>query len=323
MKLSNTTESESSATPFAAQLTQAQRDKPSLDSQVETAGGIQSVHRDWTIAARTTGDLPPDLIVSAKDAINFNVHRDRILGASVNGFNGRLSSPLRQGSEDGAVNIKRTIELPYSSTVVNLLLKEVYNEGGRSRSQESLTDLSSAILALKEYGIPLETSVSESSMLFGMLSSHCQHSALDVYVLAASHAPDLHHLATHASSFLLSVEFPKITDEKVVIMGPIYLRQLYMLLSERTREFKQLLLPLPQFHAPTQQCDTKALKEAWRAAIGDLVQCAAPDVQGAVIDSTKYSVINRVPLACDGCKASLEQRFEHLKHAWSLVKSTI
>ncbi len=153
-----------------------------------------------------------------------------------------------------------------------------------------------------------------------MLSSHCQHSALDVYALAASHAPNLHHLATYASSFLLSVEFPKITDEKVVTMGPIYLRQLYMLLSERTREFKQLLLPLPQFHAPTQQCDTKALKEAWRVAIADLVQCAAPDVQGAVIDSTKYSVINRVPLACDDCKASLEQRFEHLKHAWSLVK---
>jgi len=36
------------------------------------------------------------------------------------------------------------------------------------------------------------------------------------------------------------------------------------------------------------------------------------------MDDAKSSVINRV--VCERCKASLDQRFDDLKHAWSLVK---
>jgi len=88
---------------------------------------------------------------------------------------------------------------------------------------ESLSDLSSTIRALGDYGIPLETSLSESSMLFGLLSSHCQQSALDVYALATSHAPYLRPLAMHASSFLLSMEFSQISEQIAVTIGSVYL----------------------------------------------------------------------------------------------------
>ncbi len=148
-----------------------------------------------------------------------------------------LSSALPRGPDaENTKEVQTIIELPYSSKVVNLLLHEVYDNRVKDVTRsETLSDLSSTIRALGEYGIPFETSLSESSMLFGVLSSHCQQSALDVYALAASHAPYLHPLAMHASSFLLSLEFSQISEQIAVTIGSVYLLQLYKLLSERTR----------------------------------------------------------------------------------------
>ncbi len=285
------------------------------------SSGTLRAHPDWTVTVRS--DPSPDLIFSAKDAITFHVQRARILGASVNGFDGKVSFPLSQGPDSKDAKIQPTIQLPYSSTVVNLLLHAVYEEGGRLQIHdivfsESLTDLSSTIHALEECGIPLETSISESSMLYDMLSSHCQQSALDVYSLAASHAPYLHHLAMYASSFLLTLEFSEITEEMAAKIGSIYLLRLYRFLSERTREFKRILHSPPEFHVPDQHCNTKSLEKAWRLAIAYLLCSAAPDVPTACMDGTRNSVIDQV--SCERCKASLEQRFDDLKNTWSLVK---
>ena len=92
-----------------------------------------------------------------------------------------------------------------------------------------------------------------------------------MYALAASHAPDLHHIAVHASRFLLSIEFSRITDEMASSMGPIYLLRLYTLLTGRTREFKRLLISAPKPHEPLPQCDSKILREAWTLATAFLI----------------------------------------------------
>jgi len=282
------------------------------------------VHRGWTELAH--GGVPPDLVVTSADSIIFYVHRDRILAASTNGVNGRLSLLLQvtAGPSIGDAHIQPILNLPYSSGVVNLLLLAVYRkpeDGFSSAEIPSFKDLSSTIRALVECGIPLRIFVSESSMLYSMISAYCQHSALDVYTLAACHAPDLHHLAVYASHFLLSLEFSQITDEMAVAMGVIYLRRLYALLSDRSREFKRLLVAPPQLHITVQQCNNNALLEVWRVATAYLVWSASPDVAGSVIENTQRSVIDRIQ--CPQCKASLERRFGDLKHAWSLVKSTI
>jgi len=305
--------------PTPERFSQAGSSGSPLVLQEETrASGTPGVHPDWTDLVRS--DPPPDLILSARNATIFYVHRKRILGASANDFNGKLSS-TSPDSEDN----RPIIVLPYSSTVVNLLLHAVYdNDDGRSQIQggtPSLLDLSSTIRALRDYGIRLETSISESSTLFGFLSSHCQHSALDVYALAASHAPHLHPLAMYASSFLHSLDFSEISEERATAMGSIYLRRLYTLLSERTREFKQLLLSAPKLHVPDQQCDTQSFQKAMGLAFAYLMWSAAPDVKDVVMDNAKSSVINQV--SCEHCRASSERRFDDLKRAWSLVKSTI
>jgi len=324
MELFDIIELESYVTPLAERLRiaeEAQRNESPPNLPNATGSSRRpTVRRDWTAAAHN--DAPSDLLLSANDSTIFRVHWDHILAASVNGFNEELSSHLPQGSDTGAA--LPVLDIPYSSAVVNLLLHVVYKEDPNDRGRvatPSLTDLSATLCALKVYGIPLKTSISETSMLHGMLSSHCQHSALRVYTLAASYAPDLHHVAVYASHFLLSMKFSLITDEMATLMGPMYLLRLYTLLSGRTREFKRLLLANPHLHESLPQCDTRGLRKVWILATGYLIWAAAPDLEDATMDNVKASVIDRVQ--CEQCKAALEQRIETLKSEWSLVQSTI
>lgn len=325
MKPVETVKSGSNALPAAERVAEAQGyEQSSGSSGAPGLSRTPGVHRSWSSSAHS--DVPPDLIVSSADSIIFYVHRDRILAASTNGVNGKLSPPLtaRPSNDDTHIQPILRVDLPYPSVVVNLLFIAVYKKLEDDSIQAevpSLMILSSTIRALVECGIPLKTFVSKSSAIFVLLSSYCPDSALAVYTLAASHAPDLDHLAVHASQFLLSLEFAQITDIMAKTMGSSYLRRLYVLQTERTREFKRLLVAPPQLHVQAEQCDCKALQNAWRIATAHLVWAASPGIMGAVIDNTKSSVTDGVQ--CEQCKASLEGRFEDLKHAWSLVKNTI
>ncbi len=106
--------------------------------------------------------------------------------------------------------------------------------------------------------------------------------------------PHLHPLAMYASSFLHSLDFSEISEEMTAAIGSIYLRRLYALLSERTREFKQLLLSAPNLHVPDQQCDTQSFQKAMGLAFAYLMWSAAPDVKDVVMDNAKSSVIKQV-----------------------------
>ncbi|KLO19881.1 hypothetical protein SCHPADRAFT_44688 [Schizopora paradoxa] len=218
-----------------------------------------------------------------------------------------------------------TLDLPYSSSVVNILLHVIYKEDGRLRDETpSLADISSAIRALKEYGIPIKNSTSESSLLFSVMASHCESSkrgALDVYTLAASNAPDLHHIAVYASRFLLSLVISQIADDTCRSMGSVYLLRLCQLLVGRTQEFKRILLPTPRLHNPVPHCDTRSLREAWTLVSAFLMWHAAPDVGDETIDGLKDTIINRIQ--CTQCNESFTHRFDIMKQSWSLVKCTI
>ncbi|KLO19879.1 hypothetical protein SCHPADRAFT_898449 [Schizopora paradoxa] len=291
------------------------------------------IRRDWTAGADSKGinhDVAApstDLVLSAEDSVTFQVHRARLLAASTNGFNAKLPTLKLEESD---VKVEPHVEtlildVPYSSAVVNILLHAVYKEDGLLRVEiPSLTDIYFTICALKEYGIPCNASFSDTSLLFGVMAAHCQTSplaALEVYALAAAHAPDLHHIAVYSSRFLLPLEFARITDEIAVAMGSVYLFRLSQLLVRRTQQFKRLLLPPPQLHEPSSHCDTRVLREAWTLMTAFLMWYAAPEVKDAVIDDLKDTIIDRIQ--CKRCREMLEQRLDTLKRAWALVKCTI
>ncbi len=165
----------------------------------------------------------------------------------------------------------------------------------------------------KSTAIPLETSISESSHAIRYVVLPTVNNLPWTYTRSPHPMhPTLLHLAMYASSFLLTLEFTEIADEVAAKIGSIYLLRLYKLLTERTREFKRILLPPPQFHVSDRQCNTKSLEKAWRLAVAYLLCSAAPDVSAACMDGTKNSVIDQI--LCERCKASLERRFDDLKN---------
>ncbi|KLO19893.1 hypothetical protein SCHPADRAFT_935016 [Schizopora paradoxa] len=289
MELFDIIELRSYVTPLAERL----RIAVSEDQKCEESSALPpaivapklNIRRDWTSSARDNAKA--DLILSSSDAITFQVHRDHLLAASTNGFNEKLSA-CKLEPDTEAVD-RPTLVLPYSSVVLNVLLRVIYKEEGHLRVENtSLVDVSSAIHAFKD-----------------VLAFHCQLSpsvALEVCVLAASHAPDLHHIAVHASRFLLSIKFSRITDEIAAFMGPTYLLRLCQLLTGRTQEFKRLLLPTPQLHKPVPQCDTRVLREAWTLVTAFLMWHAAPDLGNGTIDGLKDTVIERI--RCKRCNDS-------------------
>ena len=90
---------------------------------------------------------------------------------------------------------------------------------------------------------------------------------IEFYALAGAY--DLNHLAIPISSFLLSYSLASLTDELAVKMGPLYLKRLFFLHLGRVEALKRLLLPPPQAHGPSANCDfteQKKLTRAWALA---------------------------------------------------------
>ncbi|KLO19878.1 hypothetical protein SCHPADRAFT_935007 [Schizopora paradoxa] len=281
-----------------------------------------NIRRDWTTA--TCNNASPDVTLSTSDSVTFQVHRDYLLATVTKDFT-REPSPQRLEESNVEVNGTPALVLPYSSAVVNILLHIVYKKDGRLRVETpSLVVISTTLRALKEYGIPFNKSTSESTLLFSAMASHCQTSlmaALEVYALAASHAPDLHHVAVFASSFLHSLDLSRVTDETARVMGSIYYLRLTQLLLGRTQAFKRLLLPAPRMHKPSPQCNTRVLREAWTLMTSFLMWRAAPDIGDATIDELKDVVIDSI--RCKQCNESFKRRFDALKRSWASVKRVI
>ncbi|KLO17658.1 hypothetical protein SCHPADRAFT_886818 [Schizopora paradoxa] len=303
-----------------------------LESQAATTagGGPQgagattfAIHQDWS-AATMNAFAPCDLLLVSMDSIQFHVHQGRLGAASTNSFNGKLPLPLIRSDDHGTGGHGLPVlNVPYIGVVLNITLYIMYNRVGRIENPNPLlSDLSSTVLALKEFGAPLEASLSESSLLFGLFSSMCDSgSPLDVYATAASHAPDLHHVAVYASQFLLTLDLYSITDDVADKMGAVYLRRLFMLHVGRVMEFKKLITGPPETHAPTSQCNADTLLQVWALATAYLTWAASPSVTNSAIDNVMASIVDR--LGCRRCEVALRERFDLMKQTWSLVKATI
>ncbi|KLO19884.1 hypothetical protein SCHPADRAFT_898455 [Schizopora paradoxa] len=309
-------------------------------------------HPNWTGGADDLLYVYEDLTIISSDLVHFRVHQARLLKTSSNMFNGLFPSSGAQdfGEPKQDDNLKeteprstndeqdheeqklegdseRTLYLPESGSVLNTLFCAAYNRSPVDASHTSLSDLSLAVAALKKYGVPLETAAAERSFMFSAFASHCASSpsfALEVYVIGAAHAPDLHALAVYASQFLLSLDLSTVSDETASALGVVYLRKLIALHFERVEQFKRQLVCLPQLHKPNVYCGAsggEALLRAWSLATTYLSWAAAPDVPTSSIDRAMTSVMEM--LTCDTCRVSLRNRFQNLKQEWAHVKKTI
>jgi len=265
-----------------------------------------------------TDTLPTDLIILSSDSVFFYVHSGRLLAASDNGFNQML--PLAAKRKDTSES-DPILNLPELSTVLNILLHTVYGMSC-SHYYPSLKDLSSAVTAMKLYGVPLQNFVSPNSPLALTILSNAPLAPLDVYALAASN--NLHALAVSASSHLLSFPLPTLTDEQVSNVGPIYLKKLFFLHLGRTDALKRLLLPPPHPHPETAGCDfmeQKKLTRAWTLASAYLMWDARPDTSVSAIEAVLSPLGEH--LSCGLCKTALTERIRDLIVQWTQIKTTV
>jgi hypothetical protein len=216
--------------------------------------------------------LPTDLIILSSDSVFFYVHMHKMLLASNNGFNSLL--PLKeQGQPDGAGGI---LPLHDDSVVVNVLLHTIYNMSVAHYAPTPEAVIA-AVCSMEKYGLSVQTYLAPASPLCTVFLGAAPQAPIEFYATAAAY--NLHHLAVPISSFLLSYPLASLTDELCVKMGPHYLKRLFHLHLGRIEALKRLLLPPPQPHVPTTNCDfteQKKLTRAWALASAYLVWDVRP-----------------------------------------------
>ncbi len=206
--------------------------------------------------------LPTDLIVISSDSVFFYVHTDKLLAASNNGFKSHL--PLKEQDQPGGLG--NVLPLHVDSVVLNILLHTIYNMSA-AHYAPTPEALIAAVESLEKYGLSVRTYLAPGSPLYTLFLGTAPQAPIEFYAFAGAY--DLHHLAIPISSFLLSYSLASLTDELAVKMGPLYLKRLFFLHLGRVEALKRLLLPPPQPHVPTANCDfteQKKLTRAWALA---------------------------------------------------------
>ena len=169
--------------------------------------------------------LPTNLIILSSDSVFFYVNTKRLLAASTNGFNSHL--PVKRNESDPqAANSDPILNLPETSTVLNIVLHTVHDMSC-SHYCPTLPDLTSAVAALQRYGIPVQKALAPTAPLYSTILSYAPAQPIDVYTLAAKY--DLYDLGAATSSHLLSFQLPTLTDEMAESIGSKYLKKLFFL----------------------------------------------------------------------------------------------
>jgi hypothetical protein len=206
--------------------------------------------------------LPTDLIILSSDSVFFYVHSHKILSVSTNGFSSLL--PLKeQVHPEHAGSI---LAVHHNSIVLNILLHTIYNMSAAHFSPTPEAVIA-AVESLENYGLSVQSYMAPASPLYTLFLGTAPQAPIDFYALSGAY--DLQHLAIPISSFLLSYSLASLTDELTVKMGPLYLKRLFYLHLGRVEALKRLLLPPPQPHVPTANCDfteQKKLTRAWALA---------------------------------------------------------
>jgi len=205
--------------------------------------------------------------------------------------------------------------------VLNVVLHATYGLSCLHFSP-SIETLIAAIDALAKYGVDLKKHIAPSTPFFQHILDKSATAPIEFYATAGHHK--LWDLAVAVSPYMLSFPLADLEDVHVERMGSSYLKKLFFLHLGRIDALKRLLLPPPQGHADTFNCDfieQKKLTRAWALASAYLAWDARPDLSTNAIDVALRPLGDH--LSCQICKASLYERIKVLLVQWALVRRTI
>ncbi|KAF7789493.1 hypothetical protein EIP86_000439 [Pleurotus ostreatoroseus] len=281
--------------------------------------------------------VAPDLVFLSSDAVFFYVHSCQLLAASSNRWKGLVPQSVKTpisptGSDKGkereqvdaigadvhAGDVGPVVALTEPSIVLNVVLHVVYGMSCVHYSPNAHT-LLAAVDALARYGMPPSKHAVAGAPLFDLILAQAPVAPLEFYASCGSYG--MHDLAAPISAYLLSYPLADLTDEVVERMGAIYLKRMVFMHLGRIEALKRLLLPPPQSHPATPECDfieQKKLTRAWALASAYLAWDARPDLSAIAIESALYSLNEH--LTCDLCKAALRDRIKQLTVQWTMVK---
>ncbi|KAI0291770.1 hypothetical protein BC826DRAFT_1022115 [Russula brevipes] len=277
-------------------------------SPTSTHGTPVEEHDDTMISVSTTfypgAELdvsPTDLIILSSDSVFFYVHTHKILSEQVH--------PEHAGS---------ILAVHHDSVILNILLHTIYNLSAAHFSPTPEAVIA-AVESLEKYGLSVQNYMAPASPLHTLFLGTAPQAPIEFYALSGAY--NLQHLAIPISSFLLSYSLASLTDELTVKMGPLYLKRLFYLHLGRVEALKRLLLPPPQPHVPTANCDfteQKKLTRAWALASAYLAWDVRPDLSTHVIEAALRPLGDY--LSCDQCNQLLRERINNLVVRWSIVK---
>lgn len=206
-----------------------------------------------------------DLVFVSSDSVFFYVHMSQILQESSNSFKSLVPDPRSLSAEDKS-GVGPIVPLPDPSPVLNIVLHTIYNMSFVHYSPTNST-LVSAVDALHKYGISLRKHLTPSTLLYQYLLAQAPSSPFEFYATAGHY--DLYELATAVSPYTLAVPLSDLSDELADRMSSIYLKRIFFLHLGRLDALKRLLLPAPEGHSPSSDCDymeQKKLTRAWALA---------------------------------------------------------
>ncbi|KAK0222017.1 hypothetical protein IW262DRAFT_1448168 [Armillaria fumosa] len=250
--------------------------------------------------------IPSDMRIVSWDSVLFHVHRERLLEASSNGFNGLLYSA------------KTHIAVPESSDLLNIILHAIYGIPC-SPFQHSVDTLMDAVCLFPRYGLKAKNYISPSLPLFNDIRYQMPLSPLLTFVVASNH--ELEDLAVLASAHLLALDISTMSDKMVQAINPVYLKRLFDLQTSRVNAFKRLLAVPPESHPATSKCDfiaQKALTRSWAFYTAYMLWDARADMTAGTIERTFQTL--ECDILCDLCKDCLKRRVKSIVIEWSELK---
>ncbi|KAH7912034.1 hypothetical protein BJ138DRAFT_1112709 [Hygrophoropsis aurantiaca] len=259
---------------------------------------------------------PTDTVLLSSDSVFFYVHRSVLQVASDHAFQPAIST-----SSPSDISRDHMTAVSESATVLNIVLHTIYGRSCLSYTP-SFEDLAAAVSALVDNDISLEEYISSETPLGIHILTYAPRRALEIYILAGHYR--LNDLAVTASCHLLSCNLSSITDEMAVNMGPIYLRRLFTLHTERLESLKRILMPPPHPHPATSTCkygEQSKVVRAWTLATAYLIWDSRVDLSVNNIRSVITPMEEQ--LKCPLCREILRSRTNTLVVQWNSIKGTI
>lgn len=197
-------------------------------------------------------------------------------------------TPLR--TTEGLTPAGPVTNVPESSRVLTVIFSAVYGSPCDSATP-LLDDILEALDRMPPNGMDPKALVRRDTPLYEFITRHYSpYHPLRVYAAAAHYG--IESLAQDTSSHLLNFDIGTMDDASAVMMGPLYLKRLFMFIDGRIVTLKRILIDPPAPHPLVRGCSEdiqRAAKREWADAIAQLTR----GVKSGAFKSRPSSAVER------------------------------